>query len=127
MAMKFAAREVLVLATEDDRSGRSNSENRESVDGAIRAYRGKTRFSTEGLEDVGAIMEEAIPGPGLCSFSTRRISWVTEDELQEEDHLGKCSAFSASWGHSQVLATLYIILNTWILTSETILVLAACS
>ena len=29
MATKFAAREVLVLATEDDCSGRSNSENRE--------------------------------------------------------------------------------------------------
>ena len=89
MATKFAAREVLVLATEDDCSGRSNSENRESIDGAIHAYRGKTRFSTEGLEDVGAIMGEAIPGPGPCSFSTRRISWVAEDELQEEDHLGK--------------------------------------
>ena len=36
-------------------------------------------------------MEEAIPGPGHCSFSTRRISWVSEDELQEEDHLSKQS------------------------------------
>ena len=35
MATKFAAREVLVLATEDDCSGRSNSENRESIDGAM--------------------------------------------------------------------------------------------
>ena len=34
-------------------------------------------------------MGEAIPGPG--SFSNRRISWVAEDELQEEDHLGKQS------------------------------------
>ena len=76
MATKFAAREVLVLATEDDCSGRSNSENRENIDGAIHAYRGKTRFSTEGLEDDGAVMGEAIPGPGPCSFSTRRISWV---------------------------------------------------
>ena len=71
MATKFAAREVLVLATEDDCSGRSNSENRESIDGAIHAYRGKTRFSKKGLEDV---MGEAIPGPGPCSFSTSRIS-----------------------------------------------------
>ena len=46
MATKFAAREYLVLATKDDCSGRSNSENRESIDGAIHAYRGKTRFST---------------------------------------------------------------------------------
>ena len=53
MVTKFAAREDLVLATEDDCSGRSNSENRESIDGAIHAYRGKTRFSTVGLEDVG--------------------------------------------------------------------------
>ena len=90
MATKFAAREVLVLATEDDCSGRSNSENREGIDGAIHAYRGKTRFSTEGLEDVGAV-GEAIPGPGRCSFSTTGISWVSEDELQEEDHLGKQS------------------------------------
>ena len=64
MATKFAAREVLVLATEDDCSGRSNSENREGIDGAIHAYRGMTKFSTEGLEDVGAVMGEAIPGPG---------------------------------------------------------------
>ena len=76
MATKFAAREVLVLATEDDCSGQSNSENRENIDGAIHAYRGETRFSTEGLEDDGAVMGEAIPGPGPCSFSTRRISWV---------------------------------------------------
>ena len=34
---------------------------------------------------------EAIPGSGLCSFSTRRISWVSEDELLDEDHLGKQS------------------------------------
>ena len=64
MAPKFAAREVLVLATEDDCSGWSNSENREGIDGAIHAYRGKNRFSMEGLEDVGAVMGEAIPGPG---------------------------------------------------------------
>ena len=44
MATKFAAREVLVLVTGDDYSGRSNSENREGIDGAIHAYRGKTRF-----------------------------------------------------------------------------------
>ena len=67
MATKFAAREVLVLATEDDCSGRFNSENREGIDGAIHAYRGKTRFVTEGLEDVGAIMGEAIPGQDLVA------------------------------------------------------------
>ena len=99
MAAKFAAREVLVLATEDDSSGRSNSENGECIDGTIHAYCGKTRFSTEGLEDVGAVMGEAIPGPGPCSFSTRRISCVSEDELQEEDHLGKQSFMSKAILH----------------------------
>ena len=64
MAMKFAAREVLVLAIEDDCTCRSNSENREGIYGAIHAYPGKIRFSTKGLEDVGAVMGEAIPGPG---------------------------------------------------------------
>ena len=97
MATKFAVREVL-LATEDDCSGRSNSEkNRESIDGAIHAYRGKTRFSTEGLEDVRVVMGEAIPGPGPCSFSTRRISLVAEDELQEEDHFGMQSFVSKAF------------------------------
>ena len=86
---RITAREVLVLATEDDCSVRSNSENRESIDRAIHTYSGKTWFSTEGLEDVGAVLREAIPGPGPCSFSTRRIFWVSENELQEEDHLGK--------------------------------------
>ena len=51
MATKFADREVLVLATGDDCSSRSNSENRESIDG-------KTGYSTEGLEDVGAVWEK---------------------------------------------------------------------
>ena len=78
-----------MLATEDDCCGQSSNENRECIDGAIRAYRGKTRFSTEGFEDVGAVMGKAIPGPGPCSFYTRRISWDSEDELQEEDRLGK--------------------------------------
>ena len=74
MATKFAAREVLVLATEDDCSGSFNSENLESIDGTIHAYREKTKFNTEILEDVRTVMGEAIPGPGPCSFSTRRIS-----------------------------------------------------
>ena len=89
MAMRCAAREVLVLATEDDCSGQSNSENRESIDGAIRNYHGKTRFSSKGFKDVEAVMGEAIPGPGPCSIYTRRISGVSEDELHKEDHLGK--------------------------------------
>ena len=58
MATKFATREVLVLATEDDCSCRSNSENREGIDGAIYVYHGKTRFSTEGLEDIEVVMGE---------------------------------------------------------------------
>ena len=34
---------------------------------------------------------EAIPGPRPCRFSTKRISRVAENELQEEDRLGKQS------------------------------------
>ena len=44
-----------------------------SIDGTILAYRGMTRFSTEGFEDVRAVMGEAIPGPGPCSIYTRRM------------------------------------------------------
>ena len=73
--------EKLVLATEDDCSCRSKSENREGIDGAIHADSGMTRFSTEGLEDVRAVVGETIAGPGRCSFPTRRISWVADDEL----------------------------------------------
>ena len=62
MATKFAAREVLELATEDDCSGQFNTENREGIDRAILDYRGNTRFSKEGLEDIGAVMGEAILG-----------------------------------------------------------------
>ena len=43
------------------------------------------------LEDIVAIMGEVISGPRPYSFSTRRISWVAEDELQKEDHLCKQS------------------------------------
>ena len=59
MAMKLAAGEVLVLATKDDCFGWSNCKNREGIDGAIRAYRGKSRFSTEGFEYFGAVMGKA--------------------------------------------------------------------
>ena len=62
MATRFAVREVLVLVTEDDCFGRSNSENREGIDGAIRAYCGKTRFSTEGFEDVELLWEKPFQG-----------------------------------------------------------------
>ena len=57
-----------MLVTEDDCSGRSNSENRESIDGgAIHAYRGKTKFSTEGLEDVGAVWEKPFQDQDLVA------------------------------------------------------------
>ena len=41
-----------MLATEDDCSGRSNSENRKGIDEAIRAYCRKSRFSMEGFQDL---------------------------------------------------------------------------
>ena len=71
MATMFAAR---VLANEDDCYGRSYSENREGVDGTIRAYRGKTNFSTDGFEDIVAFMGEAIPGLGPCSIYNTHVS-----------------------------------------------------
>ena len=76
MATKFAAREVLVLATEDDCSGRSNSENRESIDGAIHDYHGKTRFSTEGLEDVGAVWEKPFQDQDLVASLPEGSLWL---------------------------------------------------
>ena len=52
-------KEVLVLATEDDCSSRSKARiERILTERAIHAYRGMTRFSTEGLEDVGAVIWE---------------------------------------------------------------------
>ena len=53
MATSLATREVLVLATEKDCMGRSNSENREGIDEAIRAYRerpGLTRKASKTSE-----------------------------------------------------------------------------
>ena len=44
---------------------------------SMHIYRGKNRFSTEGLEDDGPLMGEAFLGPGPYSFSTRRISRVS--------------------------------------------------
>ena len=41
------------------------------------------------LMELSVLMGETIPGPGPCSTYTRRISSVSEDELQEEDPLGK--------------------------------------
>ena len=68
---EIGAREVLVLETEDDSFGQSNSENRYGNYGAICTYRGKTGFSMESFEDLGAVMGEAIPGPGPCSTYTK--------------------------------------------------------
>ena len=72
MATKFAAREVLVLATED------------AVPVSLIA---RTSLAWKAWKTLEPLWEKPLP----CSFSTRRISWVAEDELQEEDHLGKQS------------------------------------
>ena len=53
--------------TEDGCFGRSNSENKEGSDGAIHAYHGKTRFSTEGLEDVSAVVEKPFQDQDLVA------------------------------------------------------------
>ena len=52
MATKFAAREVLVLATEDDCSGRSNSENREKLSMLIAERPGLARKAWKTLEPL---------------------------------------------------------------------------
>ena len=53
--------------TEDDCSCRSNSENRASIDRTILAYCGKTRFSTEGLEDIGPLWEKPFQDQDLVA------------------------------------------------------------
>ena len=89
MATKFAAREVLVLATVPVGLIARIERVLMEISKLIVERPGLTQ---EGLEDVGAVIREAIPGLGPCSFSTRRISWVSEDELlQEVDHLSKQS------------------------------------
>ena len=67
MATKFAAREVLVLATEDDCSGQSNSENRECIDGAIRAYRGKTRLAWKAWKTSEPLWEKPFHDQDLVA------------------------------------------------------------
>ena len=49
----------------------------------------KPGLARKASKTSGPVMGEAIPGPGPCSIYTRRISWASEDELQEGDHLGK--------------------------------------
>ena len=87
MATKLAAREILLLVTEDDSCSWFKSENREGIDEAFCAYLGERRFSEDGFDEFRAVMGEAIPGPGPCIY--RRISWISKDELLEEDHLSK--------------------------------------
>ena len=77
-----------MLATEDDCSGQSISENREGIDGAICAYRGKQYLARKDSRTAKQLWE-AIPETGPCNIYTRKISWVSEDEWQEENHLGK--------------------------------------
>ena len=90
MATKFAAREVLVLATEDECSGRFNSENREGIDGAIHAYCGNTRLARKAWKTSVPLWEKPFQDQDLVA-SLPEGSRVAEDELQEEDHLGKQS------------------------------------
>ena len=86
MAKKFAAREVLVLATEDDCSGLSNR-NREGIDGAIHAYHEKSRFSTEAWKTSEPLWEKPFEDQDLIASLPEGSLGFPEDELQEEDHL----------------------------------------
>ena len=67
MATKFTAREVLVLATEDDCSGPSNSENRESIDGAIHDYRGKPGLARKAWKTSEPLWEKPFQEQDLVS------------------------------------------------------------
>ena len=51
MAMRLAAGEVLVLVTEDNSFGQSNSKIERVLMDLIHAYSGKSRFSMEVFED----------------------------------------------------------------------------
>ena len=76
MATKFAAREVLVLATEDDCSGRSNSENRESVDGAIHAYRGKRGLARKAWKMSEPLWEKPFQDQDLVASLPEGSLWL---------------------------------------------------
>ena len=69
MATKFAAQEVLVLATEDDCSGWSNSENRENIDGAIHAYRERPGLARKAWKTSELLWEKPFHDQDLvCSL-----------------------------------------------------------
>ena len=74
----------------------------------------------------------------LCPDACQRIQALDTKRpvarLAKGDLLGMCYAFPASWVHGQSYASITpssavhnLILNTWIFTTKTILVLAACS
>ena len=52
--------EKLVLATEDDCSCRSKSENREGIDGAIHAYSRMTRFARKAWKTSEPLWEKPL-------------------------------------------------------------------
>ena len=83
---RLAAREVLVLSTKDDCSSRTNSKNREGIDGAIRAYITERPDLARKASKTSELLWDKPPG--LCNTYTRRNTSVSEDELQEEGHLG---------------------------------------
>ena len=89
MATKFTAREVLVLATEDDCSGWSNSDNREGIDGAIHVCRGKTSLARKAwktsepfwekpFQDLVASLTEGSLGFLRIIIGTRKQSFVSK-------------------------------------------------
>ena len=83
MATRFAARKVLVLATEDDCTGRSNSNNIEGIDGSIHAYCAKIRFSTECFEDVELLWEMPFQNQDLVDerLSPYLVFYVYDSSL----------------------------------------------
>ena len=76
-----------MLSTKNDCSSRTNSENREGIDGTIRAYIEERPDLARKASKTSELLWEKPPG--LCNTYTRRNTSVSEDELQEEGHLGK--------------------------------------
>ena len=88
MATKFASREDLVLATV--RVGLIARIERVLMELSMLITE-RPGLAGKAWKTSEPLWEKPFQVQDLCSFTTRRNSWVCEDELQEEDHLGKKS------------------------------------
>ena len=75
MATKFAAREVLVLATEDDCSCRSTRTERVLTEVSMLIAE-RPGLSTEGMGDIGAIWEKPFQDQDLVASLPEGSLWL---------------------------------------------------